>query len=203
MPNKNILIITVLVIASASLMLFKRPGDAGSKSESTTSVVAQALQSEKMSSQIISTPLRSNALPTVELVSHPCTVPQLEGVSHNEHQIRDDILEYIDNVTTNNERARKAAIKFAYYENQSYYHSLNAEEAIAWDRKSSLAGWCLVIAEPEKWDQINKNIAKLMNNTADRQKYIHHVDETFFGGRILGSGMTEAEETEKCRSGDY
>lgn len=129
---------------------------------------------------------------------------ELEGRIKNEYGIRDDVLRFIEqNVPADNKEAVTAAIKLAQYDNQTYYHSANAEEAVVWARKGMLALRCLRQALPKVWVGVAEGMGKLMHNNSDRDKYMWDVDEKYFGWKVLGTGLTESGERKKCEAGDF
>lgn len=142
---------------------------------------------------------------------------ELEGNTHNQYGIRQDILQFIEeNVPKDNPKAFEAAIKLAQYENQIYYHAKDQKEALMLVKKNSLASRCLMEAFPNdptrfvngvrvkwEWEKIYEGITKRMNDTAARDKHMWDIDETYFSWQLIGTGLTSAEENERCAAGNF
>lgn len=129
---------------------------------------------------------------------------KLEGSVTNKFGIRDDILQFIEReIPEKNSSALIAAIKLAHYDNKIYYHTTNQEEAIKLSKKEALALSCLENALPNEWQTLAEGVRKLMRNNPARDKHIWNTDEKYFSWKVLGTGLTDNEEKERCDSGNF
>src|SRR4029077_5668630 len=83
---------------------------------------------------------------------------ELEGHINKEYGIREDILRYIEKeIPPENEKAKKAAIKYAERMNFIYYHA-NQKEALEADPKEYLALRCLSLFFHDSYIKFSENI---------------------------------------------
>ncbi len=132
------------------------------------------------------------------------TKEELMGHINQEYGIREDILRYIEKeIPANNELAKKAAITLA-QKMQFIYYGATEEEALKAARIESIARECLGHMLPDDWLKISRGIGDLMRNTPERDKYMWHIDETYFSWKILGTGISSTEKMKEiCQSGNF
>ena len=140
----------------------------------------------------------------------PESLVQLRGVSTNPFGIRDDILQYIfTNIPESNESATRAAIKMMQYMQQIYYGDLTESEVMAVHEKEVLSFSCLVdyldgnSSAGIQNIRSSGNIMKKMRDTKSRDEYSWAVDKKYFSWKVLGTGLTIAEEQEACEKGEF
>jgi hypothetical protein len=125
----------------------------------------------------------------------------LEGTITNSFGIRDDILEYIvKNIPENKESALRAAIKLAQNQNFIYY-KLESEEALKLEDNNALLDGCLIIFLGNV--NISMGIDSLMRNTPERDAHMWKIDREYFGWKVIGSGLSIADEKAACLKGNF
>lgn len=129
---------------------------------------------------------------------------ELEGHINKEYGIREDILRYIEKeIPADNEKAKKAAIKYARRMNLVYYHA-NQKEALIESRNEIIALNCLSNSMPENWLQISRGITNLMRDTKERDEHIWDIAKRYFSWKILGNGGLSTKQLEElCKSGEF
>lgn len=132
------------------------------------------------------------------------SMEELAGNINKEYGIREDILRYIEKeIPPNNELAKKAAIKMS-QKMQFIYYKASQEEALKAVKTQFIAHECLSKVLPDSWIDISRGIDKLMRNTPERDKHMWHIDETYFGWKVLGTGISSTQKmNEICASGSY
>jgi hypothetical protein len=141
----------------------------------------------------------------------PESLEELRGTITNPFGIRDDILEYIvKNIPSNNESAVRAAIKVAQYDQMIYFGNLTESEAINIHAKNVLAFTCLsnyLDVSPRKNDvnSVRKagKVEDVMFNTKSRVDHEWYVDRKYFSWKVLGTGLTVADEKIACERGEF
>jgi hypothetical protein len=141
----------------------------------------------------------------------PESLEELRGSITNPCGIRDDILEYIvKNIPSNNESAVRAAIKLAQYRQQIYFGNLSESDALILDSKENLAVECLTqylhkVSGKDILKDLDdtSQVMKIMFNTNARDKHRWDVDNKYFSWKVLGTGLTVADEKIACQKGEF
>ncbi len=131
---------------------------------------------------------------------------KLEGKITNPFGIRDDILDFIiTNVPSSNESALRAAILSAQLSQEIYYGDITQAEAIKLVDRDALVGTCLDIylGGFKQGYKVDMGIDKLMRNTKVRDKHMWDIDRKYFSWKVLGSGLSVADEKIACQKGDF
>lgn len=130
---------------------------------------------------------------------------ELEGKITNPFGIRDDILEYIiKTVPVNNESALRAAIKLNQDDQQIYYGDLTEDQAMKLVDNQALILTCLIKYLPNNADVIlGRGIDSLMRNTKARDGHLWAVDRKYFSWKVIGSGLSVADEDNACAKGEF
>ncbi len=132
---------------------------------------------------------------------------QLQGVITNPFGIRDDILEYIlANTASHDDKLLRASIRLAQSDQQIYYGSnITNEIALAYNKKGCLMVSCIsqYMGNLNNWSNYVIGMDKLMRNTKERDKYMWYIDRKYFSWKILGSGLSVADEKIACEKGDF
>lgn len=130
------------------------------------------------------------------------SVAKLEGKITNPFGVRDDILEFIlKNVPNDDPRIMKASIEKAQLNQSIYYDDISAKDALKLANKDSLLTTCLRIYTTNY--SIENGIDKLMRNTKARNAHMWEVDRKYFSWKIVGSGLSVADENKACEKGDF
>ncbi len=127
----------------------------------------------------------------------------LQGKITNEFGIRDDILEYILNLNLNT-HANYAAIRMIQEDTKTYFISNSSTEANYAANLGMLANYCLLkVTSDEIWKNISKNTEKMLRDNDNRNKRMWWVDNNYLAYKIIGTGLSTADENEVCRKGGY
>lgn len=200
--KKTIFLILIISITIAIIKIFSNTDDISS--DQTTSNNEHKPTIKLLKKTYIKPSIIVPKIKKESLIQSENSKNNLEGCITNKYGIRDDIMEYIrSNPKINTKMAKKAVVKIAQYENKIYYHSKNPKEAMKWSRKEALALCCLDRALPEEWVNISDSISNLMQNTQLRKQHILNIDEKYFSWKILGTGLNDSQEIERCDSGNY
>lgn len=101
--------------------------------------------------------------------------------------------------------------KMMQYMQNIYYGNLSESDALVLNKKQNLAFSCLV----DYLDNANVNsnaldnvkrggqIMKRMRNTKDRDAYMWDIDRKYFSWKVLGTGLSVAEEDMLCQKRDF
>jgi hypothetical protein len=141
----------------------------------------------------------------IPVASQKVSLEELAGYINKQYGIREDILRYIEKeIPPNNEKAQKAALKYAERSQFIYYKATQAEALEAY-KEGSLALECLSYALPNRgWIDVSRGIEKLMRDTPERDKRMWYVDENYFGWKVLGSGNLSTKQKKRlCETGKY
>lgn len=136
-----------------------------------------------------------------KVIDLPESIEELRGPITNPFGIRDDILEYIlKNIPSNNESAVRAAIKSMQYLQQIYFDNPTESEAMSLQAKYDLSDLCMM-------NYLNKDkplgIWRIMRNTKARDEYMWQVDRKYFSWKVMGTGLTTADEEIACQKGEF
>lgn len=133
------------------------------------------------------------------------TNPDLMGHINREYEIREDILRYIERtIPTDNEVAKRAAIKYA-QKWQFIYYKATKEEALKEANNQLVVLQCLQYAmhsnEPLP---IVDGINKMMRDTKERDSHMWRIDQDYFSWQVIGhETLNDDELKEVCEKGDY
>jgi len=133
------------------------------------------------------------------------SMKELAGKVNKEYGIREDILRYIEKeIPADNEKAKKAAFKYA-QRMQFIYYQATQTEALKAFKEGSLALECLSYSLPDRgWIDVSRGIEKLMRNTPERDKHMWSIAENYFSWKVLGGAeLTTLQKKELCESGRY
>lgn len=122
---------------------------------------------------------------------------ELRGTITNPFGIRDDLLEYIlANVPESNVRDTRALIKMVQYDQEIYYTNPSESDALLIASRADLANTCFS-------GDIHKllEIDKLYRNTDARNKHMWAIDRKYFSWKVLGTGLSLADEKIACERG--
>ena len=133
------------------------------------------------------------------------SIQRLQGRITNLFGIRDDVLEFIiKNVPNDNEKAKIAAIKLAQSDYKIYYGNVSQVNALLLANHSVLIGYCLMKYLPNNEDlKITRGIEKIMMDTKERNQYMWAIDRKYFSWKVIGSGLSIADENIACEQGDF
>lgn len=146
-----------------------------------------------------------------KLANLPESIEDLRGPITNPFGIRDDILEYIvKNIPSNNESAVRAAIKMMQYQQAIYFDNPSESEALVLNSKRNLSFKC---AYKYLHQASNKDILadiddaakvlKLMRNNQACDNYMSEISRKYFSWKVLGTGLTVADEEIACQRGEF
>lgn len=197
---------SIIVVAISATVIISTTSRSDNTRQSEEEVFPQ--QIERIASKNFSQKLDNK--PTIQEWDHQPINPnismeELAGPINKEYNIREDILRYIEKeIPANNVIAKEAAIKYAQAE-QFIYYKASQKEAIKTVSRQIIALKCLRYSihtnEPK---MVTRNIDKLMRNTPERDKHMWHIDETYFGWKVLGhEPITKAKLKEICETGNY
>jgi hypothetical protein len=138
-----------------------------------------------------------------KLKNNPESLQKLQGKITNEFGIRDDILEYILSLNLNTQ-ANYAAIRMAQSEYLSYFFSNDKITVNNLANKEMLSSFCLMnFVGFNYMHKIHSEIDTKLRNTKERNERMWWVDNNYLGYHVIGTGLSTADEKEKCKRGDY
>ena len=137
-----------------------------------------------------------------KLKNNPESLQKLQGKITNEFGIRDDILEYILKINSLDNKSKYDAIKLAQANTLLYFQINNSNDANFFANKAALGMTCLSINNKD-WLKTIRHIDAMMRDTKERNERMWWVDNHYLAYKVIGTGLSTADENDVCRNGGY
>lgn len=202
MELKKIIGIVIIAILITGIFASTSPKGANAK--------ARTLHSETIKKSIETPQENNNASIAIHenqdtSITPRISLDELAGHINKEYGIREDILRYIEKeIPRTNKQAFDAAIKLA-ADSHFIYYKATKEEALQRVKRTFIATHCFnqSLSRIEA-HRIYQGINKMMRDTPEREQHIWHIDESYFGWKMVGFGNTSSDELKQmCETGNY
>ena len=198
-------IVTVTIVSLACASMNNKTNELSSNQVTKQSILKWQLKAPQLFNNVGFNSLIESGVINNNLSE---SMMQLQGIITNPFGIRDDILEYIlANTPRDKPLILKAIIKSAQDNQKIYYGGVSESEALSLTDNDALLTTCIAIYTGSNILRENYKLGdgvdKLMRNTDARNAHMWYIDRKYFSWKVIGSGLSVADEKIACKKGEF